>query len=849
MVYISNDLSIPSISNFGGGGLTSHNNDVVPALLVIEETSPSAQNVTMTNGQRYAVGIAFNRSVSQGEDVVITVADGVAYDEDFNLTLNSANIENKTSNYSEHGVVFTYTGVTGTVSVSVVADVGSSAVVEGLIIREQDAVSGTVSAYGAGAHSGPQAIVYNGKLLQCFAELYTGTRYLAYDGSSIGALPIPSKELDDNDTYHQSMALAEVDGGLAFVATDHNGQLQYIWASTPAGLTSATPADFDADNVVATYVRLVSFNDILVCITRSDTSDAVGGRMYLVVNMGSTPIIVTDVLFNSPVRLYPRNWFFSEDDAGNPLLMLVMERRIGSTWEGCAAAIYDVSNNQWYDINGQTRGSNSYGTSGTPRWTQGILEGMTASDAGLSIVDAVTDEQVYVGGDVAFRINEWNGTTKKADIVIPFVQTDNADEGVYEPLSELRLHVQSGTTSVVTDADTNPFDLQELSTYRLDFDCKWDGDNVKLYLTERRRRRWGSHRFDEDYYNPYMDWGATRLSEYTITAPVDAANSAALVSAVSKTGVLEFSDSVLGSNNASRLAVLLPRWVDDDKRYLSLHVAQNELHSDKRQMQMRIIDTTTAFSATDPEDSRFLIGAMNPNSSRHDVTLSDADSTQCMINFICNPFSVSGLGLDRVIIRAETGGTFRFVVDFDDNSGGGGMRVLARTAGGTDIINVRGTDTYFGRTTGWVNVLIGIDLSQTASADRIKIYINDVKETLTVTTATKDATVAFNGAVYSLLERDDATRDFVGDVARIFMYPDQWVDLDTESNRRLFHDAYGKPVDLGATGATPLGSQPPIFFEGDETEFATNKGSVATSMTGTFTAALSRPTDYSVRLV
>ncbi|CAG1006024.1 hypothetical protein RHIZO_03226 [Rhizobiaceae bacterium] len=64
---------------------------------------------------------------------------------------------------------------------------------------------------------------------------------------------------------------------------------------------------------------------------------------------------------------------------------------------------------------------------------------------------------------------------------------------------------------------------------------------------------------------------------------------------------------------------------------------------------------------------------------------------------------------------------------------------------------------------------------------------------------------------------------FRGDVAD-FWFDNVYLDLDVEANRRKFRSASGRPVNLGVDGSTPTGSQPLIFFSGDRTTWATNKG-------------------------
>ena len=75
------------------------------------------------------------------------------------------------------------------------------------------------------------------------------------------------------------------------------------------------------------------------------------------------------------------------------------------------------------------------------------------------------------------------------------------------------------------------------------------------------------------------------------------------------------------------------------------------------------------------------------------------------------------------------------------------------------------------------------------------------------------------------------------------------LDMDTESNRRLFNDgtggsAGGEPVDLGSDGSTPTSGQPIIYLNGTDSTFQTNQGSGGNfTVTGALSACSSSPTD------
>lgn len=83
----------------------------------------------------------------------------------------------------------------------------------------------------------------------------------------------------------------------------------------------------------------------------------------------------------------------------------------------------------------------------------------------------------------------------------------------------------------------------------------------------------------------------------------------------------------------------------------------------------------------------------------------------------------------------------------------------------------------------------------------------------------------------------------LGDCADYYLAFDQWLDLSNPANVAKFI-ADGKPVDLGVDGSTPTGTAPTIFFSGDATGFATNKGTGgAFTLTGVLTNASTSPSD------
>lgn len=812
---------------------------VLDALVSVEETDPTSKNVTMTNGKRYSVGVVMLRTDS-GTSVDVDVG-GMSTQ---TFTTNDGNLENQSSSYFEDGIVFEYTGTTGSTTVEVSETLGGTGKIVGLIVREEDPVSGTVAAWSAGVHSGPQQIIYNNKVVMLHAELYSGTRYISYDYEPVGSLPIPNTALDDNDTYHQTMALIEVEGGIFVAASDHNGTMQGIWASTVAGLTSATPFTIHSGGT-DTYAKLATYNDIVYLVTRSG---ATSGSMFIISGLQaspSSPTIVEDVL-HTTVRHYPRNLDVVFDDSNNPLLLHIFQQRDGTVWERIAVAIYDIANDEWYDCLGVQRGTLSKGTAGTPRWSQALVEGETFSSSGISVLGLNGSNQRYTGANCAGRIREWNGTTRTCDVFIPFVDhpTTNANNYSDNGNSDLRICAANNRTRYVTTAGNNPFDMVDLSSYRLYWDCKVQSDDVIMIMTERRRRYTVSGLFDEDDVYPlYYDWGATRINKYRFTNVFNATSAAQVESSLGLLDTIEFGDGVAGTNNNARLPVLKADFLAGQDTYFAVDVAQNELHSTKRQAQTHVYDfTNTVNGSSYGDNGREVSNGVRTNSTRLSLTMSESDARTALIY---TSLQIRDTPNDSILFRFRTAGdVFRGVVDFGSTINAG-LRVLMRNSSNSDIINVRGSTDFTTAGIGITNILIAIDLDGSTNDDKLKIYVNDVKETLAVTTLIAGDMV-LNGSPIALYKRNDDTREVDADVERTYIAFGQHLNIDTESNRRKFYDANGKPVSLGSDGSTPTGSAPTIYVKGGVSDHGTNLGDGGTlTQSGTFLPARNVSGDFS----
>ena len=153
--------------------------------------------------------------------------------------------------------------------------------------------------------------------------------------------------------------------------------------------------------------------------------------------------------------------------------------------------------------------------------------------------------------------------------------------------------------------------------------------------------------------------------------------------------------------------------------------------------------------------------------------------------------------------NAKAGKTFVSSRETDNK-----IYVVGRNAATTDILNIRTNATYTA-SAAWLHVLSSWDL---ATVGARHLYINDVSD-LTVTTFTNDTIdYAAGAANWGVGGNTDGTNLMNGCLAEIYFDPTTYLDLSVTANRRLFIDATGKPVYLGATGQQPTGTQSILYI-------------------------------------
>ena len=139
---------------------------------------------------------------------------------------------------------------------------------------------------------------------------------------------------------------------------------------------------------------------------------------------------------------------------------------------------------------------------------------------------------------------------------------------------------------------------------------------------------------------------------------------------------------------------------------------------------------------------------------------------------------------------------------------------------------------------GWFHVLASWDLGNSI----IDIFINDANDTNE--TLNLDDNIDYTRTLHYVgVDTTETDQRVEGDMAQLYV-SHEFLNFNTASNRRKFITAAGKPVDLGADGATPTGTAPIIFLDGATATWHTNKGSGGGfTEVGALTDASSSPTD------
>lgn len=121
---------------------------------------------------------------------------------------------------------------------------------------------------------------------------------------------------------------------------------------------------------------------------------------------------------------------------------------------------------------------------------------------------------------------------------------------------------------------------------------------------------------------------------------------------------------------------------------------------------------------------------------------------------------------------------------------------------------------------GWRHCILAWDTTTLVSNTRA--YLDDVSSRTQLSGLVFD--IKYTNSIHRF---GGAPSGFIGDmcISDFYFNNQDFIDPNIESNRRLFIDAAGAPVSLGANGELPSGTPPLIFLSGNSTNFDNNLGS------------------------
>ena len=168
-------------------------------------------------------------------------------------------------------------------------------------------------------------------------------------------------------------------------------------------------------------------------------------------------------------------------------------------------------------------------------------------------------------------------------------------------------------------------------------------------------------------------------------------------------------------------------------------------------------------------------------------------------------------------IMANTGN--RFKVSREANNK---IYVEGQTSSNTVVLQLITTNLYNSTTNpGLIHVLASWDIANAKGF----LYINDAADLAASPTLVNTNIDYISGtANFGFGDRPDATQaKYAGSMGQMYFSKD-YVDISVTANRRKFINADLTPVDFGANGSTPTGSQPIVYLNNSFDTFQTNLG-------------------------
>ena len=169
-------------------------------------------------------------------------------------------------------------------------------------------------------------------------------------------------------------------------------------------------------------------------------------------------------------------------------------------------------------------------------------------------------------------------------------------------------------------------------------------------------------------------------------------------------------------------------------------------------------------------------------------------------------------------IMANTGN--RFKVSREANNK---IYVEGQTSSNTVVLQLITTNLYNSTTNpGLIHVLASWDIANAKGF----LYINDAADLAASPTLVNTNIDYISGtANFGFGDRPDTTQaKYAGSMGQMYFSKD-YVDISVTANRRKFINADLTPVDFGANGSTPTGSQPIVYLNNQADTFQNNLGS------------------------
>ena len=173
------------------------------------------------------------------------------------------------------------------------------------------------------------------------------------------------------------------------------------------------------------------------------------------------------------------------------------------------------------------------------------------------------------------------------------------------------------------------------------------------------------------------------------------------------------------------------------------------------------------------------------------------------------------------VIQQSTGARLQLT-----RSSTGDIQILARNSAATVILTQILTGTPCAAA-GTYSILVSWDMA--AGQSSVKMYVNDVTNTITNTTFTDD-TIDYTAAEYSIGASVTGTAFFTGDIYEFWLDSTSNIDFSSAANRRKFTTAANVPVFLGSSGELPTGTAPILYLGlGPYTLWPKNRGSAVST--------------------